>query len=137
MIGKIKELYHKYREVISYLFFGGLTTVVSIAVQFIADYFGAGTILATTISWVCAVTYAFCVNKVFVFQNKSEKKRQWFSQAFTFYGARLTTYFMEIGFMLLTVNVLGLNMHLMKVVAQVFIVIGNYLLSKFWIFKKK
>jgi len=137
MIGKIKELYNKYREVISYLFFGGLTTLVSISTQFIADYVGAGTILATTISWVCAVTYAFFVNKIFVFQNKSDKKREWLSQAAAFYGARLTTYFMELGFMVLTVDVLGFNMHLMKIVAQVFIIIGNYLLSKFLIFKKK
>lgn len=137
MIEKAKTLYKKHREIISYLFFGGLTTLVSILTQYAADYLGANTALATTISWVCAVTFAFFVNKVFVFKSVSKKKRDWLKQGLTFYGARLTTYFMEIGFMIITVDVLGFNMHLMKIIAQVFILIGNYLLSKFWIFKKK
>ncbi|MCL2633780.1 MAG: GtrA family protein [Oscillospiraceae bacterium] len=125
------------REIILYIFFGGLTTLVSIGTQYLADYLGANTALATTISWICAVTFAFFVNKIFVFQNKSEKASGWFKQALGFYAARLTTYVLEMGFMLLTVEVLLWNMHLMKIIAQVFVLVGNYLLSKFWVFRKK
>ncbi|MCL1903493.1 MAG: GtrA family protein [Oscillospiraceae bacterium] len=143
---KIKELYKKYREIISYVFFGGLTTVVSLASRFISQYLfeqyspeflGATTLAATTVAWICAVTFAFIVNKVFVFQNKDNKAADWFKQAATFYGARLTTYFMELGFMLLTVDVLKFNMYIMSFIAQVFILVGNYLLSKFLIFRKR
>jgi len=131
----MKKLF-KHRELISYIFFGGLTTAVSIITQYTADYLGAGTTLATTVSWICAVTFAFFVNKLFVFKNKSTGISSWFKQAFGFYSARLATYFMELGFMLLTVEVLFWNMHLMKLIAQVFVLIGNYLLSKYVVFKR-
>jgi putative flippase GtrA len=127
----------EHREVILYVFFGGLTTLVSILTQYLADYLGAGTALATSISWLCAVTFAFFVNKIYVFRNKSAKMSGWLRQAAGFYGARLATYFLELGFMLLTVEVFLLNMHVMKVIAQVFVLTGNYLLSKFFVFRKK
>jgi len=122
----------KYREPALYVFFGGLTTLVSVAVQFGADYLGANVALATTISWVCAVAFAYVCNRLFVFKSKAH----WLKQAITFYGARLATYFLELGFMLVTVEVLLFNMHAMKLTAQVFVLTGNYLLSKFFIFRK-
>jgi len=131
------RLTNKQREIVLYLFFGGLTTVVSVLVQFGADYLGAGTASATTISWICAVSFAFVVNKVCVFKSKTEKPYEWFKQAAVFFAARLLTYFLELGFMLLTVDVLLHNMHIMKLVAQVFVTAGNYLLSKFIIFKDR
>jgi putative flippase GtrA len=148
MINKIKILYNKYREVISYLFFGGLTTAVSFVTQIGASYLfrqyspnslGANTAAATVVSWICAVTFAFFVNKIYVFRNVSSKKSDWFKQAGAFYSARLITLFLEVGFMYLTVDVwLGDSYEwLMKIAAQVFIVIGNFFISKFWVFKKK
>jgi len=120
------------KELTLYIIFGGLTTLVSILTQYLADFLGANTVIATTISWICAVTFAFVVNKLFVFKSKAK----WFRQAAAFCGARLTTYFLELGFMLLTVEVLLMNMHVMKVIAQVFVLAGNYLISKYFVFKK-
>ncbi|MCL2054918.1 MAG: GtrA family protein [Oscillospiraceae bacterium] len=133
----LEKLCRAHEDKLSYVFFGGLTTIVSIASQFAAYRLGAGTAAATTISWVCAVTFAFFTNKIFVFKSKSHGQADWFEQAEKFFGARLTTYFLEIGFMMLTVEVFGFNEHIMKLIAQVFILIGNYFLSKFVIFKKK
>jgi putative flippase GtrA len=122
----------EHKEISSYILFGALTTFVSVAAQFGADYLGAGTALATTIAWICAVTFAFVCNKIFVFKSKAH----WLKQAVMFYTARLTTYLLELGFMLLTVEILLFNMHAMKIAAQVFVLAGNYLLSKFVIFRK-
>jgi len=131
---KLKNLYLKHRELISYVFFGGLTTLVSIGSHYAVLFFlPDNTAVATTVSWVCAVTFAFFVNRIFVFKSRSNR----FKQAVQFYGARLTTYFLELGFMLVTVQVLFFNEYIMKIIAQVFILVVNYLLSKFWIFKKK
>ncbi|MDR2558154.1 MAG: GtrA family protein [Oscillospiraceae bacterium] len=127
------KIFKKHRELALYIFFGGLTTLVSIAVQFGADYLGANIAAATTLAWICAVTFAFIVNKTFVFKSKSH----WLRQAATFCGARLSTYFLELGFMLVTVENLLFNMHVMKIIAQVFVLMGNYLFSKFFIFRKK
>lgn len=134
MYNKLKRLYQKHREIIAYVFFGGLTTLVSIASHYAVIYWIVdATAVATTVSWIMAVTFAFVVNKIYVFKSESN----WFKQALAFYGARLTTYFLELGFMLLTVQVLHGNEYIMKIIAQVFILVGNYLLSKFWIFRKQ
>jgi putative flippase GtrA len=142
MIDKIKALYKKHREIVDYIFFGGLTTFISIAVHYALIFFwSASTETATTISWVFAATFAFFVNKIFVFKSVSKKKSEWLKHALAFYGARLTTYFLELGFMILTVDIIfkeyPIMEYIMKIVAQVFVLITNYLLSKFWIFRKK
>jgi putative flippase GtrA len=136
MFNKLIRLYQKHREVVSYLFFGGLTTLVSLTVRYSCYFLGIELNLAQTISWICAVTFAFFVNKIFVFRNKSVKKSDWFKQAGQFYSARLTTLLLELGFMNLTVRVFAWSEFAMILVVQVFILVGNYLLSKFWIFKK-
>jgi len=143
---KIKQLIIKHREVITYLFVGGITTLVSFVTLFAADYLftrfspellGRVTTPAAIVSWVCAVTFAFVANKVFVFRDKSEKKSQWLKQAAMFYVARLATLGFEIAFLFVMVDIFGFNLLLMKIIEQVFIIIGNYLISKFLIFRKK
>jgi putative flippase GtrA len=93
---KILELFKKYREPIMYIIVGGLTTVVSFATQFLAHLIGAdtktifadgitlasiqalmnegSTMLATVISWICSVTFAFFANKILVFESKEKGK---------------------------------------------------------------
>ncbi len=134
---KIQDLYYNHESMWLYIFFGGLTTLVSILTQFGANYLGANTFVATTVSWICAVTFAFFTNKSCVFKSESTSKAHFFKQFFAFYAARLVSYFMELGFLLLTVDLLGFNRELMKIAAQVFILIINYLFSKLVIFKKK
>jgi putative flippase GtrA len=134
MIGR---LYKKHREIISYIFFGGCTTLVSLGTRYAAYFLGIELNIAQTIAWICAVTFAFFVNKIFVFENKSSKKADWFKQAGKFYGARLMTLGLELVFMNVTVRGFGLSEFVMILVVQVFILIGNYLLSKLWIFRKK
>lgn len=134
---KIQDLYYNHESMWLYIFFGALTTLVSILTQYAANYLGAGTFVATTFSWICAVTFAFFTNKSYVFKSKSENWKHYVKQFFEFYGARLVSYFMELGFMLLTVNVLNLNKEIMKLIAQVFILVINYVFSKLVVFKKK
>jgi putative flippase GtrA len=142
----MRELLAKHKELIRYVFVGGLTTVVSFGSLFAADYFftrfspeflGAVTAPAAIVSWICAVTFAFFANKIFVFRSRTEKKSDGAKQAVMFYTARLATLGFEVAFLFVTVDLLGFNIMLMKVIEQVFILVGNYLLSKFVIFKKK
>lgn len=133
----IRDFYDKHESALLYIIVGGLTTVVSLAAQYVPAYFGLPTKVNTTISWLCAVTFAFFTNKVWVFKDRSYSRRDWLSQAAAFYGARLATYFLELGFMILTVDVLNYSEYIMKLIAQVFILVVNYLFSKFFIFRKK
>lgn len=133
----IQDFYDRHESVLLYLIVGALTTAVSLVTQYIPKLMGFPTEINTTVSWICAVTFAFFTNKVWVFKNESNTKKDWLSQAAAFYGARLVTYFLELGFMILTVRVLSQNEYIMKLVAQVFILIINYLFSKLVIFRKK
>ena len=133
----IQDFYDRHESVLLYLIVGALTTAVSLVTQYIPKLMGFPTEVNTTVSWICAVTFAFFTNKVWVFKNESNTKKDWLGQAAAFYGARLVTYFLELGFMILTVRVLSQNEYIMKLIAQVFILIINYLFSKLVIFRKK
>lgn len=133
----IQDFYDRHESVLLYLIVGALTTAVSLVTQYIPKLMGFPTEVNTTVSWICAVTFAFFTNKVWVFKNESNTKKDWLGQAAAFYGARLVTYFLELGFMILTVRVLSQNEYIMKLIAQVFILVINYLFSKLVIFRKK
>lgn len=156
---KIKELFRKNRELIMYVIVGGLTTVVSFATQFIAHLFGAdfsvfdngitlsalkeimesplvSPMVATTFSWICTVTFAFFANKLWVFESKAKGKGfAW--EFFSFYAARLTSYGVELLMMWVFVDIMGISEMLIKLIAQVVILIMNYVLSKLVVFRKK
>lgn len=133
----VRDFYYRHESVMLYLIVGAMTTAVSIITQYVPLLMGFPTEVNTTVSWICAVTFAFFTNKVWVFKNESKTKTEWIKQASAFYGARLATYFLELAFMSFTVRVLLQNEYLMKLIAQVFILVINYLFSKFIIFGKK
>ena len=140
IIQKVKELYKKYREQINYLIVGGLTTVVSLTAYWLCTntFLNPGHPLqlqvANIISWVCAVTFAYFTNRRFVFC--SQEPNRW-REAGKFFLSRVTTLFMEMGIMALGVSVLGINDRIIKVIAQVIIIIANYVLSKLLVFRKR
>lgn len=133
----IRDFYYKHESVMLYLLVGAMTTAVSLITQYIPLLMGFPTEVNTTVSWICAVTFAFFTNKVWVFKNESRTKSDWIKQAAAFYGGRLTTYFLELAFMSFTVRVLHQNEYVMKLIAQVFILVINYLFSKLVVFGKK
>ena len=133
----VQDFYSRHESALLYIIVGGMTTAVSVIAQYVPAYMGLPTEANTTISWICAVTFAFFANKVWVFKNRENTGKDWISPAAAFYGARAVTYFMELGFMSLTVRVLRQNEYVMKLIAQVFILVINYLFSKLFIFRKK
>lgn len=133
----IQDLYYKLESIILYAFFGALTTLVSFASQYLASRAGCTTAVSTVISWICAVTFAFFVNKFFVFKENSKNAADMLKQAGQFYAARLVSGVFEVVFMVVTVDKLGLSEMFMKLIAQIFILIANYLFSKLIIFRKK
>ena len=75
-INAAKALWFRHEELLLYLFFGGLTTLVSAVSYFIASWgFGASAWLSSVISWFFAVTFAFFTNKIFVFKSKTTEKK--------------------------------------------------------------
>lgn len=132
----LRELFKKYREQVSYLFFGGMTTLVNwityAILTGISDDFNKS--LANTIAWFAAVLFAFFTNKFLVFKHKSSE--HFLREFLTFFGARALSGLVEIGGFALFVEVIGFNDWIVKIAIAIFVVIANYVLSKFLIFKK-
>ena len=141
---KIKEIYFKYKEVINYLIFGVLTTIVSLVVKYLLLFtiFDASNALelqvAVIISWIAACLFAYITNRIWVFESKS---KEFIKEMIKFFVARLSTLGLEMLIMFIFVTVLGLNSDIWVIVwtlvSQVLVIIGNYILSKLIVFKNK
>lgn len=141
---KIKELYLKHKEVVNYLIFGVLTTIVSLAVKYLLLFtiFDASNAIelqvAVIISWIAACLFAYITNRIWVFESKS---KQIIKEMIKFFIARLSTLGLEMLIMFIFVTVLALNTDIWVIVwtlvSQVLVIIGNYILSKLIVFKNK
>lgn len=136
---KIKELYIKYKEVIKYLLFGGLSTVVNFISYFIAaKIFGIDEVISSGISWFCAVLFAYITNKLFVFESKTDGVKATIREAISFFLARVVSGILcDVGTFALMVKVFNINDIISKIVTQIMVVVVNYIFSKLIIFKKK
>lgn len=136
---KIIELFNKYKEIIMYLIFGVLTTVVSLVTYYALTL----TILnpekaiqlqlANIISWVISVAFAYVTNRKFVFESKSENIIKELS---SFVGGRVLTLLMDMAIMFIFVTLLHFNNRIFKMVSQVVVIVANYVISKLFVFKE-
>lgn len=134
---KLYPFYEKHKEVLLYILFGGLTTVVSIGSFVLLNaVWAVNELVANVISWVLAVSFAYVTNRIWVFKSRATGKAV-AGEAAAFYAGRLATLGIEEGALLVFVTWLSVNGTVVKTAAQVAVLVGNYLISKFWIFKKK
>lgn len=141
-MNKLINIYKKYQEIINYLIVGVLTTLVSIFTYFILSLIldinnNILFIFANIISWICAVVFAYITNKRFVFNSATFNRKEEIKIFSMFVSSRITTLLIELIFMFLTVKVLLLNDKISKVIAQIIVIILNYIISKIFVFKKK
>ena len=130
--------YKKNKSVLLYLFFGALTTAVSIVSFWLfGTMLGLNLHIANTISWVLAVTFAFVTNRNWVFEASTRSKRDFFRQMSNFYVGRFTTYLVEELILFVFVNLLAFNQDIIKIIAQFVILALNYVISKFIVFRKR
>ncbi|MCX4327320.1 MAG: GtrA family protein [Lachnospiraceae bacterium] len=138
MFSKIWELYLKYKEVILYLVFGGLTTLVNIVTYAVFAYvFNTDTVTSTAGAWLVSVIFAYITNKIFVFESRTDTFALLFKECASFFGCRLATGIMDIAVMYVSVDLLHFNDIIMKIVSNVLVVVLNYIFSKLFIFKKE
>lgn len=139
MIQKIKDIYIKYEEIWNYLVVGGLTTLVS----FIAYILVTRTILdvnspvqlqtANIIKWIAGVLFAYFTNRKYVFKSTNENKVKEF---ISFTSSRVVTLVLDMVIMGVMVTALGIYDLIATIVSMVLVIIGNYILSKFFVFNK-
>ena len=136
---KIKEQYFKYKEIINYLVFGGLATVVNFVTYFIvARLMGIDEVLSSGISWFFSVLFAYITNKLFVFESKTEGIKAILIEMGSFFLARIVSGILcDVGTFAIMVKVFNINDLFAKIVTQVMVVIVNSVFSKLIIFRKK
>lgn len=126
-------------ETISYLIVGVMTTVINYLIYFLMPRFGSSgldVVLATLVAWIFAVAFAYAANKIFVFDSPSWDRRTVASELIPFISARLLSLGFDALFTFVTIGRLRWNEPLMKILSNIFVLIANYLASKFFIFRK-
>ena len=139
MIQFIKKMLTKYREQIAYLFFGGLTTLISWGLYTLLYYvlFNQSlNVLSNIITEIVAITFAYVTNKLFVFRSKTQEKKDFLKEILSFFALRAVSFFVNLGAMWLLVDVLFFEAWICKIVVNVVVIILNYLFSKLFIFNK-
>lgn len=137
MIDRVKEMYLKNKEMILYLFFGGLAFIVSIGTYgLFSEICHMNVLIANIISWVITVMFAFVTNRIWVFESPTETIKELCYQMFKFYTGRVITLVIEEAILIVFITWLGFNSMIIKVIAQVVVIVLNYIISKLIIFKK-
>ncbi len=135
---KIRELIEKYWDILSYLFFGGLTTVVNYLVYLPCyNWWGISAGVSNMIAWVFAVAFAFVTNKPFVFKSHDWSAKTLWPELTKFVGCRLGSGVLETAILWLTVDMLHWDGNWMKLITSVIVIVANYFGSKFLVFIKK
>lgn len=159
-----KQLYKKYREIIMYIVFGVLTTVISFVSYYaarwifpdersvpvwlgwiynITSFFGtdSATSLPVIISWILSVTFSFVTNRTVVFRSTEKRASGIIREAASFYASRIATLLVDLVIMFLLVDLTGIQNSLYelgcKLFSNVIIMILNYVFSKLIVFRSK
>ncbi len=133
----MKKLIEKYWDIISYLFFGVLTTAINYVVYLPCyNLLGLSAAVSNAIAWVVAVAFAYLTNKPFVFKSHDWSMKTVVPELTKFVACRVGSGVLETGLLLVCVDLLGWDGNVMKLVTSVLVVILNYIGSKLLVFKK-
>ncbi|WP_304747746.1 GtrA family protein [Dubosiella newyorkensis] len=132
---KIVNIYKKNKEIINYLIFGVLTTLVNIIVfEISANWIHIHYLVSNIIAWFLSVLFAYITNRKYVFESNDQEIGKEMAK---FFSSRLATLGLDMVIMWLLVDILTANNLLAKIIANILVVIGNYILSKLIVFNDK
>lgn len=135
---KIKNIYYQNKSVILYLIFGVLSTVVNILVYALCSkILHINYAISNVISWIFAVTFAYLTNRVYVFDSNANTKKSVIKEIILFYYYRIVTLILEFILLYLGITLLHIDDLIVKIIANVIVIVANYIFSKFLIFKNK
>lgn len=133
-----EPFYKKHKEVLLYLLFGGVVTLVSIGTfQLFYAAFKINELIANVISWVISVLVAYLTNRTWVFRSTANMKSAVTAEMLGFFGGRAATLLIEELIILVFVTLLKFNSLAVKLAAQIVVIVLNYIFSKLLIFKNK
>lgn len=128
----------KYKQGILYLIFGALTTVVNIISYYLAyNVLKIPNVASTVIAWIISVLFAFVTNRIFVFESKAKGVKNVMREISAFFVCRLLTGVLDVAIMWVSVDIMGWNSLLWKIISNILVIVLNFFASKLLIFKQK
>lgn len=125
-------------EGMRYLIIGGCTTLVNLVVfTILCRAVHLNVNVANFISIVVAIIFAYITNKLIVFRSHCSSFGELVGECARFIGARIATMIIEVGGVFLLYNVLHQNEMIAKLATQVLVIIGNYFISRFIVFRDR
>mgnify|MGYP000743188305 FL=1 len=138
----MKKVLYKYKKLILYILFGGMTTILNWIVYAIGVKLQLGITISNILAWSIAVFFAFITNKLFVFESKILKLRVIFNEFIKFVGARILTGVIEIGglpllyYLGMNQQLFGIDGFIAKIMISIIVMVLNYVFSQVLVFKK-
>lgn len=133
----IKEIYMKYKDILMYILFGASTTAINVIIYWIlAHPFNLDIMISTFMAWATAVLFAYVTNRKWVFHSEASTSVEIAKEVSSFYACRIVTGMIDWLCMFIAVDTLHFNDILVKIFANVLVVILNYIASKLIIFKQ-
>lgn len=133
----LKSLYQKYRQIFWYLFFGVCTMILNtVCYTVLYEVLGVPNVPSTVAAWLVAVIVAFITNKLVVFESRERAKKGLF-ELVSFFSCRVVTGLLDVLIMWLAVDILAGNSVLWKLISNVIVTVLNYVVSKFFVFRKR
>lgn len=129
--------YSKFKDQLLYLFFGVLTTLVNLVVFYLLTErpWQINVTVGNVISIILAILFAYVTNKIWVFNSRTNGAKELAAEFGRFVGGRLSTMVIEVGGVYLIYNIMGQPKMIAKLITQVIVIIGNYFISKFLVFR--
>ena len=136
-MNKIKGLIVKHKDFILYGIFGVLTTFINIVAYWCcASLFNLPVVISTIIAWIIAVLFAYLTNRKFVFVSNAHSFKEIIKEFISFIVCRLATGGIDVAIMYICVDLLCMNDIVIKIIANIIVILVNYIASKLIIFKK-
>ena len=131
------SFYARHKVVLLYLFFGGLSFFVNVG-SFVlcAKLFAVNELVANVLAWIITVLFVYVTNKIWVFKSNAATKRELAWQLASFFAGRLGTLLLEEVLLLVFITKLGINNVVVKIAAQIVVIVANYLISKIIVFRR-
>ncbi len=133
---KISKLFVKYKEIIYYGIFGVLTTIINYVSYIIfTRLFNIDIFVSNLLAWILSVIFAFVTNKLIVFESKKFTIEIVLKEIVAFMAARVFSLLLDMAILYVASDLMGINDLIVKIISNVIVIIVNYVLSKFIIFK--
>ena len=132
-----EPFYAEHKEILLYLFFGGFSFFLNMGLYFLfKELWGINELIANAYCWFICVSFQFFTNRTWVFGVGKGSAVELIRQLVSFFAGRVCTLLVEELILAIFITWLGFNSMIVKLIAQVVVIVSNYLISKLWVFSK-